>query len=445
MELDTVLDLNWLKSATYEDMKTVLRIAAQHPDKMATVNALLATPEGAAIAQEMINDPDYVPVSKRVPTAEEQLQIDADVALAEKQAADAAAAEAAEKEATAAAAVVAPVVPVPVPIEEKKKIVVQYQATAEDGTPIGRPTHIEGWSHEEIIEKMKVAHINAVRYAERVKRNRAQSTEALAQIQQTRKQNEQTEVEATAAVEVAAKEKDPAKLRDAISKVSKAERDAQIAQQTEFESGKIIGDIWMADHKEDFLPCQANSKIIGDWLKANNLRLSYDNLEAAFMAEQKRLAKPVHQAIVEEVSATPAPNAPVVAPVAPVAPVVAAPPIPAPTAPVAVPVTAPVLMPAAPVSQPVVAAPSSTPAVAPNAQPAARRPGVNGGLQPGSLTAARPVVEVIPQTTTREALLKEIDKMSPKEFRKKVTTSKEYRERLIAAGIPVLGNYTAAQ
>jgi hypothetical protein len=444
MELDTVLDLNWLKSATYEDMKTVLRIAAQHPDKMATVNALLATPEGAAIAQEMINDPDYVPVSKRVPTAEEQLQIDADVALAEKQAADAAAAEAAEKEAAAAAAVVAPVVPVPVPIEEKKKIIVQYQATAEDGTPIGRPTHIEGWSNEEIIEKMKVAHINAVRYAERVKRNRAQSTEALAQIQQTRKQNEQAEVEATAAVEVAAKEKDPAKLRNAISKVSKAERDTQIAQQTEFEKGKIIGDIWMADHKEDFLPCKANSNIIGDWLKANNLELSYDNLEAAFMAEQKRLAKPEYRAAVE-VFATPAPNAPEVAPVAPVAPVVATPSIPAPTAPVAVPVTAPVLTPATQPSQPVVAAPSSTPVAAPIAQSAARRPGVNGGLQPGSLTAARPVVEVIPQTTTREALLKEIDKMSAKEFRKKVTTSKEYRERLIAAGIPVLGNYTAAQ
>src|ERR1700676_1751573 len=44
-----------------------------------------------------------------------------------------------------------------------KKIVLEYQVKDENGNPIGRPTHLEAASHEELIEKMKEAHVQATR------------------------------------------------------------------------------------------------------------------------------------------------------------------------------------------------------------------------------------------------------------------------------------------
>lgn len=429
MDVNTVIDLDWLKSATYADMKTVLNASSRYPEKVAQLNALFATPEGMAIANDMINDPHYVPVSKRPVDPAEAEQLAADLRLAEEQAA---AEEIRLAEEARLIAETPPVVEVPVvaPIEEKKKIVVDYQATTEDGTPIGRPTHIEGWSHEEVIEKMKQAHVNAVRYAERVKRNKVQSIEQTAQQVQTEQQVNQAQKDATVAVELATKEKDPEKLQDAIRKTAKADRDAEIAKQTAFRQGQLIAAAWIKDHKEDFQECDANSKIMGDWMVANGLILTYENLELAYAANETKLAKPEYRRPVEEPVVVPS-NA---APAAPVAPATPAPVIPAPVAVAPAPVSA-----TPPVSQPVVNAPAPTPAVAANPAPAARRPGVNGSLPPGTLTAARPVGQQVPETTNIETFRKEVDKMSGKEFRQKVTTSKQFRDQLRAAGIPVLG------
>lgn len=421
--METVIDLAWLESATLADLKAAMR----NPTQLAAVNVLLQTPEGKAIASEMLNDPDYVPKPKQAtPTPEEAAQIAADTALAEQQA------EAARLEEETKKAADALVPPTPPVIEEKKKIVVDYQVTAEDGTPLGRPTHIEGWSNEEVVEKLKAAHINAVRYAERIKKNRVQSVEAQTAQRQSKEQIQKAEQEANAAVEEAAKEKDPAKLKEAISKVSKAERDAQVAKEADFARGRAIANLWMQDHKEDFQPCEANTNIIGEWLSANKLELSYDNLELAFKATETRLAKPVPQALVEEVPAAVVVNPPAVAPVAAVEvkPSITAPPAPA---------AEPVLTPVAQSSQPAATAPETPPAAAPNAQPAARRPGVNGGIAPGSLSAPRPQNQQQPQTTTRAELLKEMKKMSSDELRKKLKNG-EYVSKLRAAGIPVAGN-----
>src|SRR6202030_2948103 len=206
MDINTVIDMNWLESATLADFKAVLQMAKFHPNKLAEVNALLATEEGKAIASEMLNDPDYVPKPRQVtPTPEEAAQIAADLAIANQQEAEAAAAAA--RLAEVAQPKVEEVVP-PAPVEEKKKIVVDYQVTAEDGTPLGRPTHIEGWSYDEVIEKLKAAHVNAVRYAERVKKNKVTSIEARTQQKQAEEQVQKSEQEASVAVEEAAKEKD---------------------------------------------------------------------------------------------------------------------------------------------------------------------------------------------------------------------------------------------
>jgi hypothetical protein len=429
MNSNTVIDLAWLESATLEDLKSAMR----NPSQLAAVNVLLQTPEGKAIASEMLNDPDYKPRPRQAaPTPEEAAQIAADTALAEQQAQEAAALAAEVPAPPVPVVESAPAAPVAAPVEEeKKKIVLDYQATAEDGTPIGRPTHIEGWSNEEVVEKLKAAHVNAVRYAERMKKNKVASVEARTQQKQDQERAEKLNQEASTAVEEATKEKDPIKLKDAIVKVSKADREAEIARESARAQGVVIANAWMADHKEDFQPCHANTEIIGKWLAANELDLSYENLELAFVANEIRLAKPV-QVPVEEVPAVVAANPPAAAPavVAEVKPSITAPPAP---------VAEPVSTPAAPASQPAAAAPEVTPVAAPITQSATRKPGVNGGIVPGSLSAPRPQTQPQPQTTTRAELLKEMKAMSSDQLRKKLKNA-EYTSKLRAAGIPVASN-----
>ena len=423
MDINVVIDMDWLKSATYADMKSVLNASARYPDKVAALNALFATPEGMQIAHEMINDPDYIPVSKRPVDPAEAAQIAEDLRIAEEQA------ELDRKAAEEAVAEAAPVVEVPpvAPIEEKKKIVVDYQVRDEQGNPIGRPTHIEGWSWEEVSKKQVAAHENAVRYAERVKKNKARDIEVTTENKQLSEQAATSAKEATAAVETATKENDPAKLQEAIRKTAKADRDAELAIQAAKQKGQLIANAWLADHKEDFLQCDANTKIIGEWMAANGLTLTYENLENAYAANETKLVKPSARPVEEP--AVEAPNAPAAAPAATAAP---APVIPAPAPVVAVPAPA-----TPPASQPVVPAPSPTPVAAPNT-PAARRPGVNGSLPPGTLTAARPAAQQVPETTSIDAFKKEVDKMPGKEFRQKVASSKQFRDQLRAAGIQIL-------
>jgi hypothetical protein len=421
MDINTVIDLAWLQSADLNDLKSAMR----NTGKLAEVNALLQTDEGKVIAGDMLADPDYVPVSKRPVSDEEKAQIAADTAIAEQQAIE----DAAEAAAILAQPL-APVIEVPaVAPVEKKKIVVDYQCRAEDGTPIGRPTHIEGWTWEEVSKKQEDAHVNAVRYAERVKKNKVNSVETTSKSERDQAQIRVAEAEAAAAVEEATK--DPAKLPDAIRKVTKAERESQIVKDSTRAAGLVVANTWMADHVDDFQPCDANSNFISKWLQENNLGLTYDNLELAYTAIGTKLVKPTSKPPVSEEPAALAPNAPVAAPVTPVVappPIVAAPPI----------VADPVI-PAAPQPvQPAVTAPEPTPVAAINTAPATRRPGINGSLPPGTFTAARPVAQQQPVVSTQAELLKEIDKMSPREYRAKLKTT-EFVARLRTAGIPVVG------
>ena len=97
MNVDTVLDLEWLKSATLDDLKAALRLASQDTSKLAEVNATLASDEGKAIAQDMSyharTGKPYVPPALRPPeevSEEEAAQIAADTARADAEAAEAA-------------------------------------------------------------------------------------------------------------------------------------------------------------------------------------------------------------------------------------------------------------------------------------------------------------------------------------------------------------------
>ena len=429
-----MIDLAWLEAATLEDLKSAMRAG---PEVLGEVNALLQTPEGKKIASEMLNDPDYVPKSRRQPTPEEAAQVAADTARA-------------EAEAAAAAAVVVPVsVPV-VPSYEAEdaalrkegitvqrdaqgaitRIVQDYQVLGENDHPIGRPTHLEARNWPELVLKQKAAHENAVRYAERVKTNKIkQSTETL----KTFEASDAAELAHNESVKFATEavnEKDPAKMQIAVQKSIDAERKSQESLTAARERGAIIAESWMETHEDDFLPCQAATQILSDWLNQNKKPITFANLEAAYSATKHQLPKPERPAVAVA-PAAPVDNPPAAAAVAS-APVT--PPIPAPMASAAAtPSTA------APVasSQPPASAPAPAPVAAAKSAEATRRPGVNGGIVPGSLSAQRPT-ETVQPTTTRAELLHEVNKMSRDEYRRKLKDA-NFVKRLEAAGIPVAG------
>jgi len=409
-------NLAWLQTATYETLTAALK----DPSSRAQLTDVMRTPQGARMASEIINKGREVQAEQEeAPTPEEQAQIDADLARANAEEAQANEIAAAEGE------VATPVVPPILP----NKIIVDYQVTDEKtGQPIGRPTHFEDVTYEAIIEKLKGAHINAVRYAERLKKSLVSSTESETQQKKATWQAQQSQQEADQAVEEASSAKDPVKLKEAINKVSKAQREKEIAERIAAENGRVIGDTWMKDHAADFVWCEASAKELGLWLQANKLEATYTNLELAFEATKTKLPKPNPAQLEAQLKeAGLLPNVEVPATVEPVAP--------------AAPIAQPVAATPAPTSQPTQTTPQSsavtsepTPAKATNT-PAARRPGVNGGLQPGTLSAQRPVQGATTQTTDSAAFKRTVRNMSRVEFRQKYETSAKFREECKANGI----------
>lgn len=321
-----------IRSWTAEQMKQAII-----QGRLDEINTVLGTP---------------VPTEEEIAAAE-QAVVDAQV-VADAQAADAqvvADAEAARIAAEATAAAVAEAA-------KPKKIVVEYQATDEEGKPIGRPTHLEAYSWEDMSKKQTEAHINALRYAERVKNRKI-----------TQKQPEPITPELTseelAAASADLDSNDPAKKAAAIRKLNRTDLLEKKLRETDAEKEGArqasVSYAFMRNHLQDFNPCNANAQILSAYINDNNLEWTEDNLEEAFSKVIDQLAPVVHQAPALPVAEIP-PAVPVVASVTPVTPA---------AAPVA--------------AAPVAAAPA---APAPNA-PAPKVP--SGGIQPGTLTAGRPV------------------------------------------------------
>jgi hypothetical protein len=402
--------IEWLRTTSYEALKTALLDNAARPQ----IEMLMRTVEGAKIASELINDKRVVPPADEPVSEEEQTQIDADTARAEA---------AAVTDALVAPVEEVPPAPVKAPEAPKVKIVRDYQVEDEQGKPLGRRTHLEGWTVEEIYAKYEAAHTNAVRYAERLKK-RVDTFEAASR---TAKTAEEANQQANAAVVEAKETNDPEKFNEAVNKKSVAQRETDAARSAQQKYANVIIESWMDDHKEDYVPCEASAELLNQYMGQNSLQLSYENLERAFQATKDR--QPVPQRQAAGASAGPVNNPPV-----PAATEVAAPAASITQPAAATVVQEPVANPTAP---PQAAAQAQTPtsAAAQNA-PAARRPGVNGGLQPGTTSAPRPTKQSqTPQMTDRAQLMKEIKTLSPGEFRTKVEKSAEFRQRLQAAGI----------
>lgn len=286
-----------------------------------------------------------------------------------------------------------------VPTVTPTKIVVDYQASDEQGNPIGRPTHLEADTWEEMSKKQTQAHVNAVRALERMKGHK---------VSFKKKQEEPVKIGMTDAeiLQIAQDlNEDPAKAAkaaQAVRKLSNAdaaeERERKAQEAIEEAHGRSISYQFMRNHLNDFNPCQANSDILTEYIQNNNLEWTVDNLEIAFAATESQLAPPTRPAIPASVPAVDNPPAP--APAVTAAPVVVAVP--------EIPAVPPVVVEVAPAPVPVIPA---NPVI-----PVRRVP--NGGIQPGGLSG-RPPVQV-PVGLTK----KDIKDMPRDEYKRRVKDPK---------------------
>jgi hypothetical protein len=286
--------------------------------------------------------------------------------------------------------VVTPVVPVvpPTPV----KLVYEFQAKNEDGTPLGRRTHLEAFSQEELDKKKEEAYEQAVRAFHRLKSQKptfnkpvqeSLSDDQIAKIIEQAK----TETDPVKAAEIArgaaqtlSISEEAAKLRVATEKANLALAEAQ---------GARIAYEWTRLHVHDYVQNEANSKLMSDYLTVNDMPPTFDNLEIAFNALESQLSQPEAAPVLPVPTPT---NIPVVAPV--------------------VEIVAPVVPVAAPVAQPVVETPV-TPAVQQNVLAPVKRPGVVGGIVPGQLSGTRPAIgKSAPKLT-----MAEIKAMPPEEYK----------------------------
>lgn len=241
----------------------------------------------------------------------------------------------------------------------KQKIVVDYQVKDEDGSPIGRPTHLEADTEEEMRAKIIDAHVHATRAFHRLKKVKANFKDE----QPIKAGLTDSELQA----EITKLKDDPAAVQQKITEeVAKRVE----ANRLEVERQMRVSQQFLNAHKEDFNNCQANVDLIKDYFREHNLSWTYDNLEIAFNAIEPKLAPVVVEPAAPTAPVNPAPV------VAPTTTTPAAPPVVQPTTPATVQPTTP--------NNPVVVEP---------------RPGVNGGIIPGGNSGVRPNGGNNPQPT----------------------------------------------
>jgi hypothetical protein len=261
---------------------------------------------------------------------------------------------------------------------QRKKFVIDYQVKDEDGNPIGRPTHLEAATQEELIEKMKEAHIQATRAFHRLKKQKVSFKEpAPAPITPS-----MSDAELLAAMKDL-KSDDPQKQLDAVRKVSQAELEKQrieyeqkVAELNELRRQEQVSYAFLRRHQHDFNNCEANINLIKNYFIENELAWTLDNLEIAFHALESELA-PVEAPVAPVVPANSESTSASAASVASDNPVQASAQVSTSAAPPAV--------------QPVVTATAQVAAPV-NPAPITPRPGVNVGIIPGQNSGSRPAM-----------------------------------------------------
>lgn len=301
----------------------------------------------------------------------------------------------------------------------------EYQICEEDGTTaIGRPTRLVARTLAEMYAKQREVHTQATRAFHRLKKQKLSF-----------KQEKSTLLSPEAIAEaarIALEEKDPAKVASIIEATIESKyqtREQELLKKENYETGRAISNEFMRRHLHDYNPCAANKKAMAEYFVENNLEFTLDNLEVAFadLMEQGDKLAPVDGATRQAtVAANPAPVATAATPAAPVIPVA--------ETPATVPASAAPAQPQAVVTPPVEAT-ATTPAAAPNVPTPARRPGVSGGIAPGSLSAQRPGTP--DPVLARKEFLQAVNKMPAAEMKLKLKNDPQFVKQLQAYGIRV--------
>jgi len=173
------------------------------------------------------------------------------------------------------------------PVAEKQWEV-DYQPTDDNGNPIGTRTHLGPFATaEELIEAQTKAHQNAVRGYFRLKNATPTPKKPGFQPKPI-----SVDDETSAALSLL----DPSKARKAIRTLVEAEYgniDERLTKAEEREAAaerQRVAYQWMAAHPE-FFNCNANGKILADYLNSNQLEWTPDNLDIAFAMTQDRMAQ----------------------------------------------------------------------------------------------------------------------------------------------------------
>lgn len=372
---------------------------------------LTSTPEGKALVEQVWNaQPEAaggaVAVAEPEPTAEEiaaQAEADRQAAEVQRLADEAKAAEDARKLAEAEA-------------ERKKqqaptKFVFDREIKDAKGNVVRR-IHLEASTQEELNQKIADSYGRLTEAYENLK------VQKLTVKKEVPAEPALSDDELEALVKEIRKGDDPKSAVAALKKVtgidkSEAEKQRLAVQQAEVDAQRTSNE-FMRRHIHDFNPCEANGKVIGEYILGKNpqgevLDWTLDNLELALLAVQDKLAPVVTPNPVAAVVPTPAPVVPAnpeptPAPVAPAAPALEAPAVPVVTVPVPV--------------APVVPAPAANPA------PARRPP--SSGVVPGSTQGGTPTATAPDKYTKLELV-----KMDRKLFRQKLEKETGFRELVV--------------
>ncbi len=305
------------------------------------------------------------------------------------------------------------------------RMVQEYQVRDDDSSPIGRPTHLEARTPYELLSKQRVAHENATRAFHRLKKQKLT-------FKQTEENRLLTPEEIKAAATKALEGKDAAEAEKIVRSVLEndfKQKETALLNEREYAEGQKIGNIFLRRHLHDFKSCESNMKALGEYLRDHSMEFTLDNLEAALTDLQdqgnklaplvvaggaQRPAEPANTPATATVAAAPASELPAQVPAASVTPPAVA-------------------QPEAVASQPVVEATEQRPA-APNQASAARRPGVNGTIPPGTMSAHRP--GAVDPALARKEFMKELKDMKPDVIRKKLNDP-QFVQQLTKYGIKV--------
>ena len=320
-------------------------------------------------------------VAQEAATAEAiRVAAEAEVARIKQAELDAAAAETARLAAEEAAKAAA----------KPEKIIREYQIRDDQGRPIGKPTHLEADTWEEMSAKQEEAHANAMRYAERVKNRKPTPAPAPDPLPLTEEQLTQINKDLESANPATRAEATRKLVSDQLVKENQTMRQELASSRRTAEA-----QIFVNAHP-DYWVMKANNDLLEGYIRDNNLAYTSSNLEIAF------------EAIIPQLAEKPKPvSAPAPAPPPPPIPVVAAATIPAAAAPVPVlstPAPAPVVPTPAPAAAP--AAPAVPPST--NAEPEGKPP--ISGVQPGELTGVPAAPSSAPVASKRwtEKMLRDL-------------------------------------